>query len=253
MKTSTTSVQTTIISSDDLARTYEVKKVLLDDKGDPVEGKEAVLIGMYPTTTAEEPYKTDLSTNHLVCKMEELGLRSVRILNLFSQVRESEKLSARGLEVDQENLAHIESVMKEPEFQESPFIVAWGNSMASSRAANLTKARVAKLFRDHNPQGKPLQLSAPSLALDSEECVHVLYLGIRHKRETWSLCEYRFPQKEIPVEKPAKRGRKKALKTGETGTGKEGSAENNVPETGKETLKEGRIESDITGNGGEER
>lgn len=240
MKTSTTSVRTTIVSSDDGTRTYEVKKVLLDDKGDPVEGKEAVLIGMHPTTTAEEPYKTDLSTNHLVNKMEELGLRSVRILNLFSQVHESEKLSARGLEVDQENLAHIESVMKEPEFQEVLFIVAWGNSMSSSRAANLTKARVAKLYHDHNPQGKPCQLSAPSLALEGEECVHVLYLGIRHKREPWSLCEYRFPQKEIPVEKPAKKGRKKALKIVES-------------ETDKKTLEEEPSVTDTQGNGGGER
>lgn len=213
MNTSIASVQTTIVSSEDGMHTYEVKKVLLDAKGNPAAGSDAVLIGLYPTTTSEEPYKTDLSTNHLVCKMQELGLRSVRILNLFSQVCASEKLSARGLEVDEENLAYIESVLKETNFQETFLILAWGNSMATCKAANLTKARISNLFATYHPEGKLHQLSAPSLTLDSEECVHVLYLGIRHKREPWGLCDYHFPKKELPSEKPAKRGRKKkALK-----------------------------------------
>lgn len=84
MKTRVTNVETTIVSSDDGANTYEVKKRLLDGKGNPAEGKDAILIGLHPTTNAGEPYKTNVSTNHLVCKMPELGLRSVRILNLFS-------------------------------------------------------------------------------------------------------------------------------------------------------------------------
>ncbi len=211
MNTSITSVQTTIVSSDDNTYTYEVKKVLLDESGAPARGSDAILIGLYPTTTAQEPYKTDLSTNHLICKMQELELRSVRILNLFSQVCASEKLSARGLEVDEENLAYIESVLKETDFQKTFLILAWGNSMATCKAANLTKARISNLFATYHPQGKLYQLSAPSLTLDSEECVHVLYLGIRHKREVWGLREYQFPKKELPSEKPAKRGRKKKV------------------------------------------
>lgn len=222
MNTSTTSVQTTIVSSEGNTHTYEVKKVLLDAKGSPAEGKDAILIGMYPTTTAEEPYKTDLSTNHLVCKMPELGLRSVRILNLFSQICGAEKLSARGLTVDEENLAYLESVIKEPGFAEALCIIAWGNSMATSKAANLTKARISNLLNTYHPQRKLYQLSAPSLALDSEECVHVLYLGIRHKREVWGLCEYQFPEKKLPVEPPAKKSRKKALKAIKGGTTQEG-------------------------------
>ena len=245
MKTITTSVRTTIISSDDSTRTYEVKKTLLDEEGNPVEGKDATLVGMHPTITAAEPYKTDLSTNHLVCKMRELGLRSVRILNLFSQVCEHEKLSAQGLEVDKENLSYIESVMKGPGFKGSPFIVAWGNSMSTSKAANLAKARVAKMFSENNPQGKPCQLSAPSLALEGEDCVHVLYLGIRHKREPWSLCEYQFPERIATLGKQAKKGRKKASKAAERATGD--------TKANEETLEGGRIESGTLGNGGEAR
>lgn len=223
MNTSITSVQTTIVSSDDNTHTYEVKKVLLDEAGNPAGGKDAILIGLYPTTTAEEPYKTDLSTNHLVCKMQELGLRSVRILNLFSQVCESEKLSARGLEVDEENLSYIESVLKESEAADSLCIIAWGTSMATCKAAAESKARIVRLFDTYHPEGNLYQLSAPSLALDSSECVHVLYLGIRHKREGWRLREYRFPEKKLPVEPPAKKGRKKALKAVTSGSSKETS------------------------------
>ncbi len=223
MKTSVTNVETTIVSSDDGVNTYEVKKRLLDGKGNPAAGKDAILIGLHPTTNAGEPYKTDLSTNHLVCKMPELGLRSVRILNLFSQVQDFGKLPAKGLEVDEENLRYIESAMKEPGSEGSPVIAAWGNGMASSKAANLTKARISDLLGVYRPKGDLCQLSAPSLSLDSEECAHVLYLGIRHKRETWSLREYRFPKKETPVEKPEKKGRKKAPKPPKEGPAEAGS------------------------------
>ena len=63
MNTSITSVQTTIVSSDNGMHTYEVKKVLLDETGAPAPGSDAILIGLYPTTTTAEPYKTDLSTS----------------------------------------------------------------------------------------------------------------------------------------------------------------------------------------------
>ena len=216
MNTSITSVQTTIVSSDDGMHTYEVKKILLDKTGEPAPGSDAILIGLYPTTTTAEPYKTDLSTNHLVCKMQEIGLRSVRILNLFSQVCESEKLSARGLEVDEENLSYIQSVLQEEDLQKTFCIISWGTSMATCRAANETKARIVDCFYTCHPEGKLYQLSSPSLALEHTECVHVLYLGIRHKREAWGLCEYHFQKKELPPEKPAKRGRKKkSLKAAE--------------------------------------
>ncbi len=242
MKTNTVSVKTVIVSSDDGTHTYEVKKTLLDDKGEPAEGKDAILIGLHPTTRAEEPYKTDLSTNHLICKMRELGLRSVRILNLFSRVHESEKLSARGLEVDQENLAYIESVLKETDLQTTLFILAWGNSMATCGAVNMTKARVSNLLAAHHPQGKLYQLSAPSLALESEECVHVLYLGIRHKREPWSLREYRFPKRKFTPEKPAKKGGKKKSSHAETSEAepRERSTEESVePSKAEVSMKEG--------------
>lgn len=229
MNTSITSVQTTIVSSEDGARTYEVKKVLLNEEGNPAAGKDAILIGLYPTTTAEEPYKTDLSTNHLIRKLPELGLRSVRILNLFSQVCESEKLSAKGLEVDETNLTYIDHVLQEPNIQESLFIISWGNSMATCKAANASKSQIIQLFCTYHPGETLYQLTAPSLALDSSECVHVLYLGIRHKREPWSLCDYHFPKNKRVEEQPAKKGKKKALNVIKSGSPKEKSVEEDAP------------------------
>lgn len=198
MLTKTSNVRTTIISSDDLTHTYEVKKELRNEKGELAQGKDAVLVGMYPTITAEEPYKTDLSTMHLLNNMEALGLRSVRIVNLFSRVC-SAKLSARGLEVDQKNMGYIEGIMKEESFPTSLMILAWGNSMATCQAANLSKARISNLFGTYYPKGKLYQLTAPGLNVENQEPVHVLYLGIRHKNEDWSIEEYQFPEKSIPV------------------------------------------------------
>lgn len=202
MKEKTTMVRTTIVSSDDNQRTYEIRKELLDAEGKPIKGDKALLIGMYPTVAADDGYKMDMTTLHVLSKMEELGLRSVRIVNLFSRVCKA-RLSAKGLEVDKANFDYIEDVMEEKDFPSHKVIVAWGNSMATSKACNHSKALFARLFHQHNEGGHLYQLTTPRLDCENQETPHALYLGIRHKTQPWGLIRYDFPEKPLPPQASA--------------------------------------------------
>lgn len=208
MKEKTTMIRTTIVSSDDGRNTYEIRKELLDAEGKPIQGDKALLIGMYPTVTAEDGYKLDMTTLHILSKMEELGLCSVRIVNLFSKVCKA-RLSAKGLEVDKANFKYMESVMNEKDFASHKVIVAWGNSMTTSKACNHSKALFAQLFHQHNEEGHLYQLTAPKLDLENQETPHVLYLGIRHKTEPWGLLRYDFPRKPMSPQSPGTSKQKK--------------------------------------------
>lgn len=196
MKEKTTVIRTTIVSSDDNQHTYEIRKELLDQDNQPIKGDAAVLIGMYPTVTTEDGYKLDTTALHILSKMEELGLRTVRIINLFSKVCKA-RLSAKGLEVDKANFDYIEKIMKEKDFPSYKVIVAWGNSMMTCKACNHSKALFAKLFSQYDKEGHLYQITAPRLDCERQETPHVLYMGIRHKSEPWDLIKYAFPKKPV--------------------------------------------------------
>lgn len=197
MKEKTTIIRTTIVSSDDNQHTYEIRKELLNQDNQPIKGDDAVLIGMYPTVTTENGYKLDTTTLHILSKMEELELRTVRIVNLFSKVCKA-RLSAKGLEVDKANFEYIENIMKEKSFPSYKVIVAWGNSMMTCKACNHSKTLFAKLFSQYNKEGHLYQITAPRMDNERRETPHVLYMGIRHKSEPWDLIKYTFPKKPTP-------------------------------------------------------
>ena len=84
--------------------------------------------------------------------MQELHLKELKIVNLFSKVV-SGKMSSRGLEVDEENMKYIETLMSDKNFKNTKFIVAWGNSMASSYACKKSKVNVLNMFKNAVPKG----------------------------------------------------------------------------------------------------
>lgn len=198
MKEKTTVIRTTIVSSDDNQHTYEIRKELLDQDYQPIKGDDAILIGMYPTVTTEDGYKLDTTALHILSKMEELELRTVRIINLFSKVCKV-RLSAKGLEVDKPNFDYIENIMKEKNFPSYKVIVAWGNSMMTCKACNHSKTLFAKLFSQYNKEGHLYQITSPRLDCERQETPHVLYMGIRHKSEPWDLIKYTFPKNPFPL------------------------------------------------------
>jgi len=132
---------------------------------------------------------TKKNTGFVFNHLQELGLRSVQMINLFSKICKG-KMSSRNLELDIENLKYIEAIMKEKDFKDKVFIVAWGSSMASSRACNEAKRQIVTMFKKYCKNGTIYQLRSSKLDVARYPAVHVLYLGIRHKTEKWSLIPF---------------------------------------------------------------
>lgn len=199
MKTISARIDTDLIVSEDGLHTYEIIKKLSG-----FAGECGYLISLYPTRDATNIYPNDSTMNHLTAHLPELGFNEIHVVNLFSKVVQG-KMSARGLEVDRENMKYIETLMKEKKFQESKLIIAWGNSMVSSQAVIDSKNEVFRMFKVHCPKNKVFQLSPIGCRLDSTNAPHPLYLGIRAGDATWSLQEFKITEKMLkPKPKPIK-------------------------------------------------
>lgn len=186
-------IETEIVCSADGKHTYEVIKKL-----EGVEGEKACLISLYPTRSKINIYACDSTLNHIVSHMGSMNLSELRIINLFSTVVEG-KLSAKGLQVDVDNLQYIESIMSDKSFESYKFIIAWGNSMATSFACQRTKAEVLNIFKRHNPKAKAFHITTSNDTIDVD-FAHPLFLGIRANSDKWKLKEITItPQMlEIP-------------------------------------------------------
>ena len=189
MITTTSCIKTQLVSSDDGEHTYSITKSL-----ENVQGEKAVIVLMYPTRNAENINGEDTTISHLIAHMQDLNLSEITIINLFSKVVKT-KLSSKGLEVDEENMQYIENeIMKQKDFKDKKFILAYGSSMQSCKACTESKEIILKLFKKHNPKGKMYQLATESTS--TEKYPHPLWLGIRCKFSKWFLKEC-----DIPCEK----------------------------------------------------
>lgn len=192
--------ETELIASDDGKYTYEVIKRLSG-----AEGESGYLISLYPTRNETNIFSNDSTLNHIVSHMSELGFNELHLINLFSMVV-STKISSRGLSVDEDNMKYIEKLMKEPDFKKCKFIVAWGNSMVTSKAVQLSKINVFNLYKKHCPKNRIYQLTTVGRVLDSDIAPHPLYLGIRANNSVWGLKEFKITENveknKIEVIKP---------------------------------------------------
>ena len=186
-------VETEIVCSEDNKHTYEVVKRYKD-----TVGERAYIVLLYPTRTAENIWSDDSTLNHLSSHMRELGLNEIRIINLFSKVVNNGKMSAKGLQVDEENLNYIDGLMQNKSFSDYKFIVAWGTSMATSYACQQSKAEVFRMFKTHSPKGKIYQLytNDDNIAVDF---AHPLFLGIRAKNKIWELQAVKIRQSMLKL------------------------------------------------------
>lgn len=208
MKTITakSSVETYVTASMDGKHTYSVRKTL-----NGIEGGKAVIVLLYPTRNVKNVFTDDSTMTHLTSHMPELGINDITIINLFSNVVKS-KLSARGLEVDADNLSYIEKeIMSKPDFKDKKFIVAWGQSMLSCMACNDSKRLIVEMFRKNNADGMIYQLATK--AMPDEKCPHPLYLGIRQKTAVWYLTECKCLDEATPDTDNTKQSTKPKKKT----------------------------------------
>lgn len=178
-------IETEIICSEDNKHTYEVIK-----KFPEIVGEKAYIILLYPTRTRDNIYSDDSTLNHLISHMKELGLRELRIINLFSNVVNG-KMSSRGLQPDEDNLKYIEDIMQQKSFVDYKFLVAWGTSMATSYACQKSKAEIFNMFKKYQPKGKIYQLGTNNDNI-TVDFAHPLFLGIRAKNSIWKLEEVKI-------------------------------------------------------------
>ena len=202
MKRIHTQVETELIASDDGKHTYEVIKRLSG-----VEGESGYLISLYPTRNETNLFSNDSTLNHIVSHMSELGFNELHLINLFSMVV-STKISSKGLAVDEDNMKYIDKLMKEPDFKKRKFIVAWGNSMVTSKAVQLSKLNVFNLYKKHCPKNRIYQLTTVGRVLESDVAPHPLYLGIRAKNTVWGLKEFKITDSITTVKEVVKAKKK---------------------------------------------
>lgn len=189
-------IETEIVCSADGKHTYEVIKRL-----EGIEGEKGCLISLYPTRDKTNIFSCDSTLNHLVSHMQEMGLCELRIINLFSKVVDG-KLSAKGLQVDVDNLQYIESIMSDKSFEGYRFILAYGNSMATSFACQRAKAEVLNIFKKHNPKAKAFHITTSNDTVDVD-FAHPLFLGIRASSDKWKLKEIHITPKMLEIPEKA--------------------------------------------------
>ena len=94
------------------------------------------------------------------------------------------------LVADAENMKFIEdNILDDKNLSKQKFIVAWGNSMESSKAVNDSKKKIIEMYLNKLPKGKVYQFVCPERDITAG-APHPLFLGIRAKTVKWRLMEY---------------------------------------------------------------
>lgn len=188
------SITTMIVNSEDNQRNFEITRIL---SGDGVTGTgDALFFTICASTSATGDFRIDATSFHILNHLSSLGFSKVSVMNLFSKITAS-RMSSRNLKVDEEMISYIEERFKEKHFGDTKVIIAWGNSMQKSDAANLSKKRIVQLYQKYHP-GKPLyELVSANGDERFGHNVHPLFLGIHTSPNIeWRLREW-IPPKEL--------------------------------------------------------
>lgn len=183
------SVKTEILASKDRTKTFSITKEIDGIEG----GGHAYFILLYPTRTADNAYIEDSTNNHLLNHLNDLGLKSYTIINLFSKVTQS-RLSLSGLEIDEDNMKYIQEQVFAKSENDSKVIIAWGNTQQNSPVIMKSKQRILTLWERERPSEPLYQLTADGLTKENLG-THPLYMGIRYSQACWKLASY--PHKRI--------------------------------------------------------
>lgn len=173
-------VKTTVISSEDSSNTYEIIRAF----DEFVTGGKMLIVTLYPTIDTTNAHSIDSSWLHLQNHLPDLGVGTVRIVNLFSTVWKG-KPSSSSLIYDEDNLSYIDEVLKEGDFDN--VVIAWGTSLLKHKVANRAKLHILEKLRELEIE--VYQLSAGDLVFTDTNATHPLFLGLRTK-EKWLLMDY---------------------------------------------------------------
>lgn len=175
-------IKTTVTGTE--SNTYEIIKEYTEDKS--FSGEEAVIIQLYPTVGIGDVSRTDSTTLHLQNKMKQLGWKKVHILNLFSKIAKCKPLAGELKEVDKENMGYIKKVISDVA-KRGKIIICWGNSHNSNLIVNETKKELLEFLISSKIES--FQLVAENM-MNETEGTHILFLGLRHAGDKWSILSY---------------------------------------------------------------
>ena len=178
---------TTIIHNENNTKTFEVRREF-----EGVEGEDVIILQLFPTLGCGDEFTMDSTNRHIITHRKELNIKSIRFINLFA-ARSSTRMSTRNIEIDTENLEYIETIMKNKDFINHRFVVAFGCTMQKCSVAEETKEKIYSMFKKYNPKGKMYQLMVDNLDSKNDVAVHVLFLGIRHSNAVWRYEEFMIP------------------------------------------------------------
>ena len=182
----TIQIETQTVSSKNCKNTYLIKRRIIGS-----EGKKAVMVMLYPTRCANNMSRDDSTFFHLTQHLPELGINEILVINLFSKVCNA-RMSTANVQVDENNMKFIEKeILSNKDFKDVDFIIAWGASMQSCKAATESKERLLKMYKKYSPKKAPQQLTCSNDRIKNETAPHPLFLGIRAKNSKWSLCDYK--------------------------------------------------------------
>lgn len=198
---------TTIIHNEDNTKTFEVRREF-----EGIDGEDIILLQLFPTLGNGDEFTMDSTNRHIITHRKDLNIKSIRFINLFA-TRSSTRMSTRNIEIDNENLDYIESIMKEKDFKNHRFVVAYGCTMQKCAVADKTKELIFDMFRKYNPKGKMYQITVDNLDSKNDVAVHVLFLGIRHSNAVWQFEEFEISN--IKEEKTVKKKGKSKLVKGD--------------------------------------
>lgn len=186
-----------VTGSDDGRNTYEVRRKWGD------EGKKALVVELYPTISAEQCEKMDLSAMHLQNHTKELGWDDVHIVNLYSNIFDSKPLASQ-LKDDIENLSYIEEILEKDDIKDYDIVIAWGNSLSTHIGTVKAKIDLLNMLKDKGLLEQVKCIVTENLSVVECYGVHPLYLGLRYSKDKWSLVEYPVDEELEKLEKALK-------------------------------------------------
>lgn len=196
-----------VTGSDDGRNTYEVRRKW------GANGKKALVVELYPTISADECEKLDLSAMHLLNHTKELGWDDVHIVNLYSNIFDSKPLVSQ-LKDDIENLSYIEEILEKDDIKEYDIVIAWGNSLSTHIGTVKAKIDLLNMLKDKGLLEQVKCIVTENLSVVECYGVHPLYLGLRYSKDKWSLVEYPVEKKLKKLEEVLKPKVRKTKKTG---------------------------------------
>ena len=184
MLKNTMTMDVAVIGTDDGKNTFEIQRKWKDN------GKKAIVIGMYPTITAEKCEMLDVSNMHLLNHVNDFGWGELRMLNLYATVVNG-KPSVSQLK--ENSLAYIEEILEEKDINTYDIVIAWGNSLSTHQ--NTIKAKIDLLSILLKKKLNVKCITVDGLSVNASYGIHPLYLGLHYSKSKWKLIDY--PVKDV--------------------------------------------------------